>query len=177
MATLDFMAGDTITPTLYRVQRLLERVSYRAGWTFTAHECPFDADGRPWIHIDGAVPDAHGPRLTRINVRAVVPNFFAPNEFYRWLADRLIYIERHESREFFWVEGRVFDSPHRDERQQARRGDYVVRKSRGGWSIHNRDGVRLDWRPTWRQAYVNAWERVVADNLAKETAIKTGVAV
>lgn len=147
------------------VRSLLERCGYRPGWTITAHPTPVGP--YVWILIDAEVPDSEShARTTRIGVRAVVPYFDDDPDFFHWLAWRLQRIERHECREFFWVDGQPWDSPHKVPQPQH---DYLVRKHEtDGWQVKRHDDVvvGLGWQ-TQQEAYEAAWMLVIADDLHK----------
>jgi hypothetical protein len=165
---------------LERIKAALEGVRYRPGWTITAHPCPFS--NHVWVLIDAEVPDAEKwdhdlpawrnrsrDNMTRIGVRAVVPDndnheIYFYEHFYNWLAWRLKRIERHESREFFWVDGKPWDSPHKTPQPEH---DYLVRKVRDHWEIQHPDGSTVLKTATWGYAYQVAWRHVINDDLAK----------
>lgn len=167
-----------MTDQLERVKSALEIVRYRPGWTITAHPCP--VGNHAWVLIDGEVPDAERwdhdlpawrnrsrDNMTRIAVRAVVPCFTELEQFYDWLAWRLKRVDRHESREFFWVGPGPWDSPHKVPQPPH---DYLVRKvgSTLPWRVrHFGGGTDLGAFETWRSAYQHAWQCAILDDLAK----------
>lgn len=151
--------------SLLRIVKTMLRgkVTYRPGWTITAHPCP--VGDRVWILIDAEVIDSEDwSKTTRVGVRAVVPDFDSPREFYNWLGWRLIRCERHESREFFQVDGRPWDSPHKTPEPPV---DYHVRKRGSWWIVTRETGPYISkWR-TWREAWSEAWMYVIDDDLKK----------
>ncbi|MCV7174910.1 hypothetical protein [Mycolicibacterium sphagni] len=164
---------------LLLVTSLLYASHYRPGWTITAHPCPFS--GHIWLLIDAQVIDSENHTdTTRIGVRAVVPDFEYPAQFYDWLAWRLERIERHESREFFWVNGKPWNSPHQTPEPAA---DYTVRRHRltsgsyqntPNWEVVRHNGFVVARADTWELAYRAAWRRVIADDLAKNDEFVNG---
>lgn len=160
------------------VRGLLSLVTYRPGWTITAHKTPFH--DRVWLLIDAEVYDAEDISITtNIGVRAVVPYVSEPEydvagEFYSWLAWRLIRIERHESREFFQVGGVPWDSPHRVAQPES---DYLVRQHRVDktWTvIRVRDNLRFTGWSSQQAAYADAWRRVIEDDCSKGSDMVNG---
>jgi hypothetical protein len=126
-----------------QIVELLQEVTYRPGWTITAHRhhlgsyVLIDAevlDSEKW---DKRVPVDVNYRLgntTRVGVRACVPPAHqTPKEFYDWLEWRLSKVEIHEMREFFMVGGKPWDSPHK--RVQPKH-DYHVRRWNAGKCDH-----------------------------------------
>lgn len=168
----------TLSPQqrVQEITRLLERCGYRPGWTITAQHAPVGT--HVWILIDAEVPDSEShARTTRIGVRAVVPHYHEDEYFFRWLAWRLQRIERHECREFFWVDGEPWDSPHKVPQPKH---DYLVRKGDSGegepfWMVlrHDETVVGPLWQ-TWQEAYEEAWRRVIEDDLVKGDAFVNG---
>lgn len=172
-----------MSSSLLRVRRLLSRVEYRPGWTVEAFPTP--VGGRVWVLIDAVVLDSekYDPtmsvdwnytvgRTTRVGVRAVVPNFSLQEEFYDWLGKRLIRCERHESREFFQVDGVPWNSPHKVPQPKH---DYTVRKRGGSWGVWRHDNTLMGVGDTWEVAYAAAWECVIDDDDHKpETAMVNG---
>lgn len=168
---------------------LLSQVTYRPGWTITAHRHPFgtyvliDAevlDSEKW---DDSIPVEINYRLgntTRVGVRACVPpQHGTPDEFYDWLEWRLSKVEHHEMREFFKVDGKPWDSPHK--RAQPKH-DYHVRnltplappQTGSWWGVYRHDeladdglGDLLQLYPTMQEAYKQAIFEVVQDDLRK----------
>lgn len=164
MTTETELAYYISTWDLEYVRGLLSLVTYKAGWTITAFRTP--VGDRVWVLIDAEVPDSEDPSLTtRIGVRAVVPAGLNADQFYDWLGRRLIRVERHESREFFQVGGRPWNSPHQREQLPC---DYKVRKLYGKWqAVKLATGEVMDEWDTWWGAYKGAWWCVIDDDSRK----------
>jgi hypothetical protein len=80
-------------------------------------------------------------------------------------------VERHESREFFWVGSGPWDSPHKVPQPKH---DYTVRKVDDLWQIERADGTVMAMSYPWRRAYEKAWDYVIADDLAKTEDMTNG---
>lgn len=189
---------------------VLRHVSYRPGWEFTAHRHPWGT----YILIDAVVLDAQRysfdisveenyrcGHTTYVGVRACVPpRLRTPAQFFDWLLQRLIKVERHECREFFQVVGAPWDSPHW---KPQPRHDYHVRRlpaagssfrfpdgySVPGWYVFKDLGDDAWGNPQWDvvmdngqprhhnsyvEAHFHAQWRVVQDDLGKGLDIKNG---
>lgn len=100
------------------LQAILERVRYKPGWDFSLY------DGRhegQHMVITTVVPDAYNPSETvTLDVHSMLPPQFSETQFLEWLLWRLRRIEIHECREFFHVDGQVYDDPHADGADQDR---------------------------------------------------------
>ena len=162
------------------IRAILARVSYKPGWTIVARRHPFGT----YVLIDATVPDAEYVEQwrrnpypieyipsTRIGVRACVPQVSTERDFLDWLAWRMIKVERHESREFFQVDGKPWDSPHKREQPKH---DFHVRKRDGAWHVYAEDPLSEDqlgrWiccRITMQEAYRMAIRLVVRAHLSK----------
>lgn len=160
------------------IERCLTYVTYRPGWTITAHRHPFGT----YVLIDAEVLDSEKydstltveqnytkGNTTRVGVRACVPpDYLSLIEFYNWLEWRLGKVEHHEMREFFQVNGKPWDSPHK--RVQPKH-DYHVRKVRPGkWAVYRYDDPDLEVMSatTMEDAYLRAIYLVVQDDLNKQ---------
>lgn len=158
-----------------RVRFCLNHVAYRPGWYFDVHPTPF-GDGC-WIFVHGPIIDSEDfTHILDVDVRMVVPHFDYDREFYDWLEWRLQRIERHESREFFWVDGKPYNSPHKIPQPPV---DYRVRKLAGSWVVFPyaapgevKPGVYAT--TDWASAYRKAWELVIEDDLNKQEQMKNG---
>lgn len=163
---------------------LLDEVTYRPGWTITAHRHPFgtyiliDAevlDSEKWDSSISVEDNYRKGNTTRVGVRACVPpELNSASAFYDWLEWRLGKVEHHEMREFFMVRGKPWDSPHK--RPQPKH-DYHVRKNRqwGHWDVHRHDetapdglGLPVMSASTMRDAYIKAMYQVSQDDLRKK---------
>lgn len=159
------------------IEKLLTEVTYRPGWTITAHRHPFGS----YILIDAEVLDSEKwdselpvevnyklGNTTRVGVRACVPpDMLLLTEFYDWLQWRLAKVEYHELREFFMVGSKPWDSPHKREQPKH---DYHVRKRRHAhWVVcrHDEPTLEVMAAPTMEEAYLKALYLVIKDDLAK----------
>ena len=165
-----------------RVRALLSHVTYRPGWTVEAFPTPYG--GRTWVLIDAEVLDSekYDPTIpveenyrrgntTRVGVRAVVPQFIFGAEFFDWLGKRLIRCERHESREFFKVDGTPWNDPHKVPQPPV---DYWVRKRGGRWVVCTYSGPPVAVLDSWQAAYETAWQYVINDDLRKGSDMVNG---
>lgn len=86
---------------------LLTHCTYRPGWTLRI-------EGPPWLlRIDGHALDSLNPGETvRLPHMFPIPSILSVNRFYLWVAERLTDCERHESREWFKVDGMRYLDPH-----------------------------------------------------------------
>lgn len=110
--------------------RLLPRVTYRPGWTLHldwAYDGPADRDGTLALVVTTGSDILEGDEATgRYVYRGtidpttsrdfpVVHAFRVPescSDWPRWVLDRLIDVETHETREFFRVDGHTSYHPH-----------------------------------------------------------------
>jgi hypothetical protein len=103
------------TTTRVDVRAQLDRVSYRPGWKIEYHEGDW---GDGWIVVRAKVPDTYDPgREVEILHTGRVPSYLLDDDeetFIHWLAHFLQGVERHESREWFRVDGAIYDDPHKD---------------------------------------------------------------
>lgn len=96
----------------------LEKVTYKPGWRLSIgspHTDMIYGYQTHFLIVQTLVPDSYRPdEMFPLSVSAVIPPPVIMDEgaFMHWLARHLIDIERHESREWFKVDGLVFDDPH-----------------------------------------------------------------
>lgn len=93
---------------------LLERLTYRPGWTFTLD----DRGGQPTLVIRGVCPDAYRPGRT-IATRGCFPIDATLRDelaLRSWVFERLLEMEHHEAGEFFVVDGERPYAPAHDGR-------------------------------------------------------------
>lgn len=94
------------------LQEIVGRVVYKPGWSFRVY------DGRwEWQHCSVTFPvlDAYDQTKTiDLDVHSGIGPFDTEKGFLDWLLRRIARIEVHEAREFFKVDGRVYDDPHAD---------------------------------------------------------------
>lgn len=156
---------------------LLEDVTYRPGWTITAHRHDFgtyvliDAevlDSEKWDSAFTVEENYRKGNTTRVGVRACVPPDIRNGEgLYDWLEWRLGKVEHHEMREFFMVCGTPWDSPHK--RVQPKHDYHVRRHWTGKWVV-TREGSDLEVMAasSMVEAYRKAIYLIVQDDLRKE---------
>ncbi len=106
---------------------LLAKVTYRPGWRIWVENDHYWLAGTTsgvtlpdrLLHIDAVVADSNQEDYSELRLSHIfaVPPWadHDADRFFNWLAETLIAVERHESREFFKVDGRRFIDPHRDE--------------------------------------------------------------
>lgn len=94
---------------------LVERLSYRRGWTFQLVDMD-RGQGSAGLTFcaTGTYPDTYDPDTT-IRVRhlfPVPPAAYDERSWRRWLFERILEVERHEAAEFFQVDGARPYAPH-----------------------------------------------------------------
>lgn len=93
-----------------QLKELASKVTYKPGWEFDIYEGKWEGQH---IAIKTQVPDAYDvTKMVVLDVHSMLPFFDAEDQFYQWLLWRITRIEVHEAREFFRVNGKVFDDPH-----------------------------------------------------------------
>lgn len=98
----------------------LRRVTYRRGWQMWVTGdswawTHFPGQEPRWPHLRAPVEDSNDPNMELLLDHSfpIPPSIRDEHEFFPWLAECLIAVERHESREFFKVDGQRFLDPHR----------------------------------------------------------------
>lgn len=93
---------------LAAVRDILSRRRYRPGWALRAYVG--DTTRLVHVEIEATVEDSYNPgNQTRLHVVSIVPPFVLHGgefEFDKWLANRLLMIEVHESQEWYRRPGR-----------------------------------------------------------------------
>lgn len=87
---------------------LVEKVTYRDGWDFRLVDMDRGQGSKGLtLSIVGTYPDTHHPeRLIRVqHLFPVVPAAYNEQSWRRWLFERVLEVERHESAEFFRIDG------------------------------------------------------------------------
>jgi hypothetical protein len=97
--------------TIAELQGLLERFTYKPGWTFTMWHDEFEGN-RMEIFINSEVNAYKPDELTVMSIKTYVPPIESPAAFWRYLLWRLERVEMHELREFFRVGGHPIFDPH-----------------------------------------------------------------
>lgn len=94
------------------LQAILGQVTYR-DWAFNAY---LGVHEGPHLQIVAMVQDAFGPGKVPLDIHVRIPRVARRDEdhFLDWLLERIQIAENHETREFFKVQGRVFNSPHKE---------------------------------------------------------------
>lgn len=90
---------------------LVEKITYK-GWSFKV--------GGPlgsMLCVYARTPDSNNPTVERTTQHQFpLPHSFGERDFYRWVFDHLLLIERHEAGEFFRVgDFRPYMPHHQDE--------------------------------------------------------------
>jgi hypothetical protein len=97
--------------TLHQIQSALSRVTYRPGWTITAHPHPFE--GAQLRIVARGVPDSTNPAASiDLGIDDWIPPLPDLDALWRFLAWRLGRIEQHEMREWLRVDSRPVFNPH-----------------------------------------------------------------
>jgi hypothetical protein len=104
--------------TTAELDDLLVAVTYMRGWSVHVY------DGRhegQHVVITATVPDAYDlTKTVTLDVHSMLPPMRDRAMFFDWLAWRLKRIAIHESREWFRVNGQVYDDPHGPDANQDR---------------------------------------------------------
>lgn len=96
---------------------LVERLTYRDGWTFALHNMN---RGQECIGLTldvvAVVRDSLGHDTIRVRHLFPVPAAaFNRSSWQRWLLDRVLDVEQHEACEFFKIDGERVYAPHHSE--------------------------------------------------------------
>ena len=95
--------------------RLVERLKYKAGWTFElAHIDRGQGSEGLTLTINITVPDSYNPeRRMRVNHYMIVPPAaYDERSWTRWLLDQILLVEQHEACEFFLIDDKRPYAPH-----------------------------------------------------------------
>lgn len=93
--------------TAVRQRAAVAHISYKPGWKFRV--------GGPlnqYLCIFATTPDSNRPTVERTTQHMFQLPDLEGREFYRWVYDRLLDCERHETGEFFRVNGQAPFMPH-----------------------------------------------------------------
>lgn len=90
---------------------VIESVTYKPGWVFKV-----GGPLRSMLCIFTTTPDSNNPTRTRTTQHQFPLPDLSGRELVRWVYDRILDVERHETGEFFRVDGfRPFFPNHQDE--------------------------------------------------------------
>ena len=98
------------------LESLVNRMSYREGWTFTLHD-RYDrgqrSSGLTFTAV-GTYPDTYTPEnIIRVaHLFPVPPAAYDERSWRRWIFERILEIERHEAMEFFKIDDKRPYAPH-----------------------------------------------------------------
>lgn len=102
-----------------KADTLLNGVTYRPGVTLQIVD---NGDGRYLLRVNRYEPDSRNPARTVFlpHVFPIPASYTDPDrqlwsDWFTWLAARLVDTERHESREWFKVDGVAWIDPHESE--------------------------------------------------------------
>lgn len=99
---------------IHEIREILARTQYRT-WKFTAYLGYHEG---PHMQIHAKVQDAFKPpgNMTDLDIHCRIPRVARRDEehFLDWLLERCQVAENHETREFFKVDKKVYNSPHKD---------------------------------------------------------------
>lgn len=94
----------------------LRHVSYKPGWTFRLISGYWEGD-RLRIVVEGLADSYHPERTTDLGVDDFIPPMRTTKDFYDYLLYRVHRIESHETREWFKVDGKPHDDPHKERKK------------------------------------------------------------
>ena len=87
---------------------LVSRMTYKPGWTFTLSECQRGqgCEGLTLMIACDDVPDSWGNGRTNfLHLMPVLPAAFDRESWMIWLYEQVALVEKHESMEFFKIDG------------------------------------------------------------------------
>lgn len=95
---------------IHDIRKILSKTRYK-DWTMRAYLGRHEG---PHLRIVAMVQDAFGPGTVPLDIHCRIPRVARRDEehFLDFLLERLQVAENHETREFFKVGGKVYDSPH-----------------------------------------------------------------
>ena len=95
----------------------LARWTYRPGWKFEIQAgMTCGLDQMFILHVTYEAADSRAPWKTTL-IKSSHPGFAEEIEmmgFAAWLQRIMFKVERHESREWLWRDGEIFDDPHKE---------------------------------------------------------------
>ncbi|MCA1841293.1 MAG: hypothetical protein LC723_13385 [Actinobacteria bacterium] len=116
-----------MTLSINYIQELLNYVEYKPGWKFVVYEGRWEG---AHLQIIVDMPNAYRPdETTTVDIHCFLPPMETASEFHRWLMWRLGRIEIHEMREFYRVDGKVWDDPHAEHADRDGAMDYQRREA------------------------------------------------
>jgi hypothetical protein len=96
--------------TTTQLQEALTHISYKPGWEFKIYDGKHEGQH---VVITTVVPDAYDPdKNVTLDVHTSIAPMRDVDQFYEWFLWRLKRLESHECREFYRVDGKVYDDPH-----------------------------------------------------------------
>lgn len=103
---------------IFWAEEMLKKVTYKPGWTIEPY-APHGSYDDFGIRIEFKAEDTRNPgRTARVTARERIPEFVIvrrdPKRFFIAVQEALFKVERHESQEWFWVDGQIFDDPHKE---------------------------------------------------------------
>lgn len=95
------------------VSEEMDKITYKPGWSWSLYETPWEGW---WISIRLEVIDSRHPDEVQVqNIRSPLPPFQTISQVHVWMLWRLMRIEVHEAREFYRVDGVLYDDPHAED--------------------------------------------------------------
>lgn len=97
------------------LMRVVERIEYRAGWTFEVKEIDRGQDSYGLtLIIRSLTADSYAPEMARKTKHYFIVPAASYNErtWRRWVFDCVLLVEQHEACEFFKVDGQRPYAPH-----------------------------------------------------------------
>jgi hypothetical protein len=122
-SVLSFRLGPDISEHAAWARQQVARMTYKPGWKLLIEELPLRSFMVPFYLIVTASVENTYRRGETIQIGGYysVPWHFIENpspdrdtQFARWVADQIKDAEIHESREWFKVDGGIFDNPHKE---------------------------------------------------------------
>ena len=91
--------GATMTPPAMSLEDLVGSVSYKPGWKFR-----LGGPGNRFVCVFATTPDSRDPSVERTTQHMFEPPADC-DDLVRWLFERLLDAERHETGEFYKING------------------------------------------------------------------------
>jgi hypothetical protein len=97
------------------LRALLARIQYKPGWTFEARPSVAGPVPATMLITSHREPDATRREGAPIRVVWTATEWvddWSEEMLLSWVLENVRAAEDHETREFFWLDGKVFDDPH-----------------------------------------------------------------
>lgn len=98
---------------------IVERCEYKPGWEIHISDGDLFNLGEPILKIKFKTADSRFPdRIISVGMSHTVPEHVTMSlnkkRFIHWVLDMVMKVEIHEIKEWFKVDGEIFDDPHKE---------------------------------------------------------------